>query len=174
MGNKPSQIHFCPHRVLSAAIPTQRRRPTSIRVARSTWFMTEPRSRATRPNANQASSSRETSTIELVGVGMAQFVRPAGDIINVANALHVTKLGKNLLSPGQRTSTGVNYLLDGDHMTIYAKDGFTRPTGKIIGRIPKGPNNLYLHPATPGTSSIPRSRFHDDADNVSEMMNFAK
>ena len=52
-------------------------------------------------------------------------------------------LGKNLFSPGQAASTGLKFLISDNFMTIYENNGFTHPSGKILARIRKSPDNLY-------------------------------
>jgi hypothetical protein len=85
----------------------------------------------------------DNRVIEAVGVGTAHFNFPGVGRIKLLNTLHVPNLGKNLVSPGQSTGNGAKYLLDGDEMIIYAKEGFVVPDGRIIARIPKGRDNLY-------------------------------
>ena len=89
----------------------------------------------------------DNSTISSAGRGSVSF-RIGADDFTTDNVLHVPALGKNLFSLGQSTGTGTKYLLDGNHMIVYARDHFTPPTGRVLATIPKGADNLYRFPSS--------------------------
>ena len=84
----------------------------------------------------------DNSVIPTVGRGKSQL-KVRGQSILLENVLAVPDLGKNLFSPGQAASTGLKFLIDGDYMTIFQGTNFVAPTGNIVTRIRKGPDNLY-------------------------------
>jgi hypothetical protein len=66
----------------------------------------------------------DNTIIDAVGIATAHFSLPDVGKGELRDALHAPKLGKNLVSPGQSTGTGIKYLLDGNEMIIYWKDSF--------------------------------------------------
>jgi len=84
----------------------------------------------------------DDTTIPSIGKGTVKF--KLNDMtVETKDILHVPNLSKNLFSIGQSTGMGIKYLLDGDKMTIYSKESFVQPQGKVIATIPKGADNLY-------------------------------
>ena len=84
----------------------------------------------------------DNTSIPSIGFGTSK-VNIQGVSIPLDRVLAVPDLGKNLFSPGQASESGMKFLIDGDHMTIFQRDGFTAPTGKILVKIRKDRDNLY-------------------------------
>jgi hypothetical protein len=95
----------------------------------------------TRPNGPLVQLG-DNSMISSAGQG--DYILRAGDYtLCMNNVLVVPQLGKNLFSPGQAAASGLKFLIDGDFMTIYKMADFTQPTGNILAKIRKSPDNLY-------------------------------
>jgi hypothetical protein len=88
----------------------------------------------------------DDTIISCIGTGTS-FVELETGLTELSNVLHVPKLTKKLLSPGQSTRNGIKFWFDGDTCTIFSKERCTPPTGTIIGISSRTKDNMYPLPA---------------------------